>query len=90
MLDKDKWNRRDFIRYFGTGILALQVIPALGQEGSLDSAADSLVIKSGESAFAPLPGHFHFIKIPMEYLERPPSKGIRLKTTWAYLHRHRV
>ena len=83
--------RRNFLKTASGAILTLQIAPFILKVAKADEPCESeLKILSGPSAYAPLPGHFHFLNIPTELFRNLPSEGIKLHTTLAYLHCHLV
>jgi hypothetical protein len=85
-------SRRDFIRSASQSVAVLTIAPWHGaMAASPDPQTDdTLRILSGESQYAPLPGHLHYLDIPLEVFEEPPVDGVELTTTRAYAHRHKV
>jgi hypothetical protein len=94
-MERKTLERREFLKKLGMVALSIQVISlspfslAQAQEEQQPTEND-LVIRSGPSRFAPLPGHFHNLIIPLTLFQSPPLEGVKLVTTRAYGHRHVV
>lgn len=83
-------NRRDLLKSAGLGLVALAVLPLTENTAHAVANCEVGKVLSGESAFAPLPGHLHYISISVDQLRNPPAQGLTLSTTWAYGHKHKV
>ena len=91
MNKKPNNSRRNFLKTASGAIVTLQIAPFILKAAHADEPCESeLKVLSGPSAYAPLPGHFHYLNIPTEVFRNPPQEGIKLYTTLAYLHCHLV
>ncbi len=88
--------RRQFLKTLGVSVVTLQVIPVLLKKASAQmnspefNCGAELNILSGPSAYAPLPGHFHYLNIETAIFKNPPTQGVKIMTSIAYLHQHQV
>jgi hypothetical protein len=84
-------DRRTFLQGLGFAVLAVQSLAMIGCEmadppTAAEKAADNLILRSSPGAF----DHTHELLIPYALLRTPPSEGVKLLSTKAFLQRHEI